>query len=81
MQHLPIAESKAAFPLVNFSHGNWQHCVAYSAIVCSLVRQVSPHTHTAAIICGLMCHLAHKLLSHAPLWHAQSSGTDARLLT
>ena len=58
MQHLPIAESKAAFPLVIFSHGIGGNRMAYSAIICSLVRQVSTYTHrhTAAIICSLVRH-------------------------
>lgn len=41
MQHVPVAESNAAFPLVIFSHGIGGNRMAYSAIICSLVRQVS----------------------------------------
>ena len=41
MQHAPVADSNAAFPLVIFSHGIGGNRMAYSAIICSLVRQVS----------------------------------------
>lgn len=41
MQHAPVAEAKAAFPLVIFSHGIGGNRLAYSAIICSLVRQVA----------------------------------------
>lgn len=37
--HAPIAQSKAQFPLVIFSHGIGGNRTAYSAIICSLVRQ------------------------------------------
>ena len=40
MQHAPVAEAKAAFPLVIFSHGIGGNRFAYSAIICSLVRKV-----------------------------------------
>ena len=40
VQHTTIAESKAEFPLVIFSHGIGGNRLAYSAIICSLVRQV-----------------------------------------
>lgn len=44
LQHAPFAQSKAEFPLVIFSHGIGGNRLAYSAIICSLVRQVSWYT-------------------------------------
>lgn len=41
MQHAPVAKAKAAFPLVIFSHGIGGNRLAYSAIICSLVCQVT----------------------------------------
>ena len=41
LQHAPIAECKAEFPLIIFSHGIGGNRIAYSAIICSLVKQVS----------------------------------------
>lgn len=37
--HAPVAECEAEYPLVIFSHGIGGNRVAYSAIICSLVRQ------------------------------------------
>ena len=42
LQHAPVAECGAEYPLVIFSHGIGGNRVAYSAIICSLVRQVHP---------------------------------------
>ena len=40
LQHAPVAECEAEYPLVIFSHGIGGNRIAYSAIICSLVRQV-----------------------------------------
>lgn len=40
LQHAPVAECGAEYPLVIFSHGIGGNRIAYSAIICSLVRQV-----------------------------------------
>ena len=42
LQHAPVAECGAEYPLVIFSHGIGGNRIAYSAIICSLVRQVHP---------------------------------------
>lgn len=55
MQHAPVAESNAAFPLVIFSHGIGGNRLAYSAIICSLVCQVGVTYHAI--------HLLHALCS------------------
>ena len=59
VQHAPIAQSKAQFPLVIFSHGIGGNRTAYSAIICSLVRQVnhSEHPSTASHTCLLHVYI------------------------
>ena len=50
LQHAPIAECGAEYPLVIFSHGIGGNRIAYSAIVCSLVRQVHQSFRIALMV-------------------------------
>ena len=65
MQHAPVAKAEAEFPLVIFSHGIGGNRMAYSAIICSLVRQVS-------ILCRFMQALQQHNSRHAMLLSALS---------
>ena len=60
LQHAPIAECEAEYPLVIFSHGIGGNRIAYSAIICSLVRQVHqsfrlPRLPSFGFFWGLVC--------------------------
>ncbi len=52
LQHAPVAESEAEYPLVIFSHGIGGNRTAYSAIICSLVRQVHQSFFAPFPSCG-----------------------------
>ena len=55
LQHAPIAECKAEFPLIIFSHGIGGNRIAYSAIICSLVKQVSQALKTCRRLYTMLC--------------------------
>ena len=68
MQHAPVAESNAAFPLVIFSHGIGGNRLAYSAIICSLVRQVSVTWPLPPFICIMQPTPCNMSYLHSASW-------------